>query len=212
MKIAIVTGSRKIAAEDESLVREVVRELVARGYTIYVGDAKGVDATAASVCYDCLTHPEIFSPILHLGRTPSGLAERSTRMVKEALANGFHCSDGRILDVVCVGFPYRACPAGILPAKSWRTVEPEGSETWSILALCVGHNIETWIIPIDDCPLLDALTFPEFLEVTGWNNAFNQQNFNSVFSWHFTPAPTILSHAELADGWTEHIRDENNPM
>lgn len=133
-------------------------------------------------------------------------------MVKEALRNSGTYADYHGYEIICVGFPNKSCPMGIVPARTWRSGEPEGSGTWSTIALAIGHNIETWIMPIDECPLLDALEFPAFLEVTGWNIPVQQQNFGNAFAWRYLSTPTLFSHDELANGYTAFVRDENNPL
>ncbi len=188
MKIAIFIGPRKISANDEQLVRSVVREVVARGFQIYVGDAAGVDAVVADEAYPRGFQQFFLRP--ELGRTPAGLAEHSTRMVKEALHAGAD-------EILCIGFPNKSCPNGIVPARSWRSGGTEGSGTWSTLALCVGHEIETWIIPLSSCSLSR-----QFISDRAWAG-LEWHQFGKVFTgWHFTPAPSLFTHEELANGWT----------
>jgi len=205
MKIAIITGPREISREDEKLVRAVVREIIAQGYEIYVGDAAGVDTIARLVGRE---KAHLFFPNETLRRSPAGLAERSTRMVKEALracpypAHSFKNGD----EIICVGFPNKPCPSGIVPAKSWRSGTAEGSGTWSTLALCVGHGIETWIVPLPEHAMSGAFIY-------SWP-AMHWQQFGKEFSgWHFTPAPSLFSnqfpelgHDALCDGYTELAR------
>lgn len=61
MKIAIITGPRRIIAEDAQIVSAVVREIV--------GDADGVDAIAADEAYPRAFQQ--FFPRPDLGRTPA---------------------------------------------------------------------------------------------------------------------------------------------
>lgn len=201
MKIAIVTGPRAISADDEKLVRDVVRELIARGFAIYGGDAAGVDEVTWN---EAGADRKLFQPLPELGRTPAGLAERSTRCVKEAL----HDAAGD--EIICIGFPNKPCPAGIVPARSWKS---GGSGTWSTLALAIGHKIETWIIPLGDNNI--SKTFYCSLP---WGN-WKQERFNSFYyGWHRAPAPEFnffntvpsnaLTHDELANGWTELAREQ----
>ena len=158
MKIAIFTGPRTIKREDEHLIYQVVSEVVSRGYIVYVGDAVGVDSAVSSwmLGYSYrqgmprFSSMHVFEPLEKLGRSPAGLAERSTRMVKEAVHDALQFGSLQCGEILCIGFPNKACPSGIVPAKSWRSGNDEGSGTWSTLALAVGHEIETWIIPIGD--------------------------------------------------------------
>lgn len=214
MKIAIITGPRAVTAAEEQLVRAVVRELYARGYTLYVGDAAGVDDIAADQfcrCYDgnSAQSCRVFVPVAQLGRTPAGLAERSTRMVKEALRA---VKDG----VICVGFPNKPCPAGVFPARTWKS---GGSGTWSTLALAIGNGIETWILPLTDSAKLR----------TNWGTRFDLF-LEKYRAMHYTTSPPLfpesahdalcvglenlnsrqLDHDELANGWTNYAR-ANSP-
>ncbi len=202
MKIAIFTGPRVLAGNDvhatnyaEDLICAVVREVVTRGYRIYVGDAEGVDNIVESEAYSQSAIARVFFPIPDLGRTPAGLAERSTRMVKEALrsAAGDH--------VMCIGFPNKPCPAGITPAKTWRSGNNAGSGTWSTLALAVGHNIKTWIFPIAAPRFSEHAGFPDpfhtFVQISGWSQTLTWENFAtnhicSAAAWHFTPPPRLF--------------------
>lgn len=189
MKIAIITGPRTVTAQDEQLVRAVVRELIARGFTLYVGDAAGVDAVAADEAYP--RGFQQFFPRPDLGRTPAGLAERSTRMVKAALRAAQ--SD----EIICVGFPDKPCPSEIVPARSWKS---GGSGTWSTLALTVGHEIETWTFPIGEHVL--TIREPYWIGTLGM--------FDRWHGWHFTPEPTLFpesAHDALCRGWTELSND-----
>lgn len=227
MKIAIITGPRVIGEPDEKLVRDVVREVIARGFKIYVGDAAGVDAIAREVVWNASPH-KFFSPRHDLGRTPAGLAERSSRMVKEALRT----ADGD--EVICIGFPNKPCPAGIVPARSWRSGETEGSGTWSTLALCVGHGIKTWIIYTGE---MIGMSMP----VPPWGFGFSPDEIAGHSAWYFEPAATMfdtpasgdaacdaaekiamhyfsnsfppMAHDALCEGWTEldhaNSTDEN---
>lgn len=173
-KIAIITGTREIAAEDEMYVAAVVREIIRRDFQIYVGDAKGVDAQTVQTILDMAfsTRPDarykIFHPIESLGRSAQGLAERSSRMVREAVRE----SAGG--EVICLAFPNKPCPTGITPARSWRTGEPP-SGTWSTLALAIGLNIETWVFPIGEfhtppfwCGAPEIFMKNETNEIHGW--------------------------------------------
>lgn len=177
MKIAIFTGPRVISAQDEQLVRSVVRDIYARGYSIYVGDANGVDGVVRNTVAPVVASPatryesmHVFYPRDDLGRTPAGLAERSTRMVKEALRAA---GNDKLL---CVGFPNKPCPAEIMPGRSWKS---SGSGTWSTLALAIGHEIETILFP---------LTMGFSLPWGGWE----RYNMKVADGWRFTPAPSLL--------------------
>lgn len=214
MKICIITGPSVISAGDENLVHEVVRELIARGFTIYVCDADGVDFAAAhqvQLSEAWLFNPNvlrIFEPRHDLGRMPAGLAERSTRMVKEALHEcRLHNQDVEgeeypgyddPAEIICVGFPNKPCPAGIVPAKFWKSGD---SGTWSTLALAIGHGIETWIAPLT----VFGAPADRF--------RLHLSHICNHVAWHFTPAPTLFSnllpstaHDALCAGYTELAR------
>lgn len=149
MKIAIITGTRNTATEAQQReIQEVIYALAKRGYSFYFGDAQGVDEVAykCAIDQDYRNNPKFsampllkyhrFFPTEKLGRSPAGLAERSTRIVKTAIndSHGDH--------VVCVGFPSTDCPDTITPARTWKSGK---SGTWSTVALAQGHQIETWI-------------------------------------------------------------------
>lgn len=202
MKIAIFTGPRVISAEDETLVRGVVREVIARGFQIYVGDATGVDYCVRKECFikareqnDEKFFANTFFPIQSLGRSAAGLAERSTRMVKDALRDADNDK------IICIGFPNKPCPAGIIPARSWKSGAP-GSGTWSTLALAVGNEIETWIVPLQSLG-------------EGWHEKFIYDSYfmGGWSAWHFTPNASLFdqfpenAHDALANGWTEMARE-----
>lgn len=168
-KIAIITGPRNVAPKDEAYVASIIREVITRGFQIYVGDATGVDSIAWAAALQSERKTQIFRPLETLGRTAAGLAERSSRMVREArrFSAGKGCSQD---ELVCLGFPNKPCPESITPAKQWRA---GGSGTWSTIALAIGHDIETWIFPIGD---FDTPPFwcgtPEIFfrdELQGWN-------------------------------------------
>lgn len=205
MKIAIITGPRTISDSDAQLVHAVVREVIARGFSIYVGDAAGVDDQAQLGAYLAGKPPRVFSPIKSLGRTPAGLAERSTRMVREAMRAA--ASD----ELICVGFPNKPCPSEITPSKSWKS---GGSGTWSTLALAVGHNIETWIFSL--CQEFSGLEFSRKF-FCSWQVSWRYDYLGSQYAWHFTPAAqfdffnTVPSNAldfdEVRNGWTEMSND-----
>ena len=204
MKICIITGPRRINYQDEQLVRAVVREIIARGYTIYACDANGVDEVAWTVAREesdrcSIGLYERFCPRPELGRTAQGLAERSTRMVKEALRDTRFDNDGNEFcdvdpdGVICIGFPNKPCPAGIVPAKSWRSGNDEGSGTWSTIALCVGHEIETWVIPLVPKPgkfseKSWAGPFHEWRDIAPWGSLQWNCFTSDYCAWHFAPA------------------------
>lgn len=165
MRIAIITGPRAITATDETYVAGVIREIIARGFSIYVGDATGVD----SIAYRLAPNAMQFHPLSILGRTPAGLAERSSRMVKDAL---------RIpAKIICCGFPNRPCPESILPARQWRR---GGSGTWSTIALANGHDIETWVFPIG------GFATPPF-----WCGT-PEKLTEEIHGWQYQPATQLL--------------------
>lgn len=210
MKIAIITGPRSISAEDYVYVQAVTREIISRGFRVYVGDATGVDAIAWDLAQQESDRCQIglyerFCPRPDLGRSPAGLAERSTRMVKTAIRDAD--------EVLCIGFPNKPCPASIVPARSWRSGENEGSGTWSTLALAVGHKIETWIFSLRPKSVWEQWSD---LAPGSWPAKYGScvwKNFNSNYcAWHFTPAPNLfpdLGHDALANGWTELARENN---
>lgn len=185
MKIAIFTGPRQITTEDAQLIRAVVSEVIASGFAIYVGNALGVDAVVTAENYRRAEvnrqaefrphYPFIFYPITSLGNTPAGLAERSSRMMREALRAAGND------EIICIGFPNKPCPAGIVPAKSWRSGTSENSGTWSTLAMAVGNNIETTIFTLGE----DRWDFPS------WFNA-NVSIWQEVGGWKHTPAPSLF--------------------
>lgn len=199
MKIAIFTGPRSITDADAQLVRAAVREVIAREFQIHVGDASGTDNEVIQGCMDATNgryYPKVFFPINSLGRTPAGLAERSTRMVKEALAqtSGRGCFQD---ELICIGFPNKPCPAGIVPAKSWRSGNDEGSGTWSTLALATGLNIETWIFTIGN---FRAKCYA-FSILSGWSNDFKihkmmPDRHDIPVAWHFSPTQTLFTKVQ----------------
>src|SRR5574342_557734 len=200
MKTTIITGPRVISIADEQLVRAVVREVIARGYHIYAGNAQGVDDLVYRESMGTKAAPHIFYSVEKFVHTLADLAERSTCMVQEALNNCFDRGPAREQEIICIGFSNKSCPAGIAPVRSWRAGEP-GSGTWSTIALATGHNIETWIFPLHSSKFSEHAGFPKpflnFKDIAPWPQSFAWENFAtnhvcSAAAWHFTPAPNIF--------------------
>jgi hypothetical protein len=205
MRIAIITGPRDILDADELLIRKVVRELCARGYTIYMGDAVGVDSIALSECllhsWDCY---RIFSPLASLGRSRNGLAERSTRMVKTALrdANG--------AEIICVGFLNMPCPMNIVPSRSWISGTPS-SGTWSTIALSIGLGIKTWVFTFIDFRMKGFFLPAWFYPLPTFVGSGDTMPLGARYEC-LPKRPTSFlfpdfAHEALRNGWTDLAND-----
>lgn len=140
VRLAGFSGSRSLASAGVPLVRSVLAGVVGAGWPVAVGCCSGVDAAVRSGCGSLGVSPRVFSaaaaPFAGLPRR-SALAARSVAFVQCLAAERG----------VLLSFPACACPAGVVPARSWRSgVVPSGS--WSSLALAVGLGVRVAVFPL----------------------------------------------------------------
>lgn len=123
-------GSRRV-----SPVRAVslaVFAVEAAGFRVATGCARGVDAVVRSAA----AAPAVFAVASgRWGRGRGAFAARSVALVRAAVASG-----GGAL----VAFPAGPCPAGVSPARSWRSGSPP-SGSWSAVALAVGLGLPVFV-------------------------------------------------------------------
>ncbi|MCZ7568899.1 MAG: hypothetical protein M5U01_09980 [Ardenticatenaceae bacterium] len=127
------TGSRSLSPAAAPLVAGVVGSVVAGGRGVAVGCAAGADALVRAAAPGARVWS--VSAFSDLPR-PAALAQRSVAMVHAVAASG----PGAGL----VAFPAAPCPAGLVPARSWRAC---GSGTWSSAALAAGLGLPVVVFP-----------------------------------------------------------------
>lgn len=121
------TGARNLHSAYRELVGIVVRDAIEEYATVAVGCAQGLDAFVRFWCPAASRRVFGVSPALRSRLGPGAFAARSQRLVSWVAAHG-----GSF-----VAFVNRPCPAGVSPARSWRSGRP-GSGSWSSLALAAG--------------------------------------------------------------------------
>jgi hypothetical protein len=142
MKTIAVTGPRDLTIAQIAQVRADFMRALQGVDKVHVGDATGVDEV-------CLGRTEHFRRDHHLHIKRQDLpvaargAERSTRMVKAALADG----------ATLHAWPNKPCPEGLKPAKGWPR-GAAGSGTWGTIALAVGLGMPVILHPLADLGIL----------------------------------------------------------
>lgn len=125
------TGARSLGAPWSPLVASVVGSVLAGGRGVAVGCASGADLLVRSAAPGAL----VFSVASgRWGRGRGAFAGRSAALVRAVAASGPGAGAG------FVGFVSSACPAGVVPAGSWRSGVP-ASGSWSTLALAAGAGL-----------------------------------------------------------------------
>ena len=134
------SGARALPAEFVPFVGSVLSSVVRARWGVAVGCCSGVDAAVRSACASLSVSPRVFSASAPaFARLPRrcALAARSAAFVRCLVAER-----GLLLS-----FPSRGCPAGVVPARSWRSgSSPSGS--WSSLALAVGLGVRCVVFPL----------------------------------------------------------------
>ena len=136
-------GSRSLSPAYAPLVSAVVRRVAATGAPVVVGCAAGADQLVRAAC-PAASVLAVSSGAFGSGR--GAFVARSVALVRQVVAAGG----------VLVGFVSAACPAGIVPATSWRS-GASVSGSWSSLALAAGLGagvVVFWCGPGE--PLLPA--------------------------------------------------------
>lgn len=113
------SGSRLCGSPAVASCSSFLRFVGVGSSSVGVGCARGVDALVRASFPSAL----VFSVVAGSGR--GGFASRSARLVRWSLAGG-----GCV-----VAFPSGACPAGVVPCRSFRGL---GSGSWGSVALAVG--------------------------------------------------------------------------
>jgi|GEM_PF-3509588 len=124
-------GSRSLPVAYAPLVSSVVAGVVASGAPVVVGCASGSDQFVRAAC-PAASVLSVSSGAFGSGR--GAFAARSVALVHQVAGAGG----------VLVGFVSSACPAGIVPAASWRS-GASVSGSWSSLALATGLGCEVVI-------------------------------------------------------------------
>ena len=135
-----VVGSRRLSPACS--VARLVGAAQLAGFRVATGCARGVDACARSAAVSPLVFA-VSSGRWGVGR--SAFAARTAALVRAAAGSG-----GAL---VC--FPLGPCPAGVSPARSWRSGSPP-SGSWSALALAVGLGVPVFVARSPSAPLLPA--------------------------------------------------------
>lgn len=127
-------GSRKLAGGQwASLVGRVARAVQAAGWGVAVGCASGADLLVRQSVPNC----QVFS--VASGQWGSGRGAFARRSIALVRAVAAFPSLSHF-----VGFVISACPAGIAPARFWRSGSPP-SGSWSSLALAAGRGVPVLI-------------------------------------------------------------------
>ena len=136
-------GSRSLSPAYAPLVSAVVRRVAATGAPVVVGCAAGADQLVRAAC-PAASVLAVSSGAFGSGR--GAFVARSVALVRQVIA-----ARG-----VQVGVVSAACPAGLVPATSWRS-GASVSGSWSSLALAAGLGagvVVFWCGPGE--PLLPA--------------------------------------------------------
>lgn len=130
LMVAGFCGSRSLSVSFRPVVAAVV-SAVAAGGPVAVGCAPGADALVRSLCPSAV----VWSAA-SFGSGPGSFAARSSALVRSLAA---------VPGSSLVGFVSSACPAGVVPAASWRSGRP-ASGSWSSLALAVGLGVGVGVV------------------------------------------------------------------
>lgn len=139
-------GSRSLSSSWSPLVARVVGGAFASRRSVAVGCAAGADALVRSAAGPSAVARggSCFVFSVSSGRWGSGrsaFARRSAACVRSVAASG--------PSAAFVGFVSSPCPAGVVPASSWRSGSPV-SGSWSSLALAAGLGVRVvvfWCAP-----------------------------------------------------------------
>ena len=127
-------GSRRLPSRFRPLVVRIVRGVLEGGQGVATGCAAGADALVRSAARD---QARVFSVSSgKWGRSRSAFARRSAALVRAVVASG--------PGAAFAGFVSSPCPAGIAPARSWRSGRPV-SGSWSALALAAGLGLPVYV-------------------------------------------------------------------
>lgn len=127
------SGWRALSGVPLSLLSAVAASACSSGCAVWVGCCvSGADAAVRSVCSSAGVVPRVFRAS---SSVPGAVAARSAALVR-ALAG---------VGGLLVSAPGVPCPAGVVPARSWRSGAcPSGS--WSSLALAVGLGVPVLVV------------------------------------------------------------------
>lgn len=124
-------GSRSLPPAWAVRVGQVVRGVQAAGLGVAVGCARGADQLVRQAAPGA----RVFRAS-SFGSGRGAFAARSSALVRAVSQSG----PGAVL----VGFVSSSCPAGVVPARSWRSgLPPSGS--WSALALAAGLGVRVFV-------------------------------------------------------------------
>jgi len=127
-------GSRSLCSSWAGFVGRVVLAVARAGRGVAVCSGAGASAFVRSACPSAL----VFSPSFD---GPGALPARASACVRSCAASGSGAA--------WVAFVTGPCPAGVVPASSWRAGRP-GSGSWSEVALAVGLGLPVvvfWCAP-----------------------------------------------------------------
>jgi len=127
-------GSRRLSPSFRPLVVRIVRGVLGQGRGVATGCAAGADALVRSAAGDQALVFSVASG--QWGRGRAAFARRSAALVRAVVASGPGAS--------FVAFVSAPCPAGIAPARSWRSGRPV-SGSWSALALAAGLGLPVYV-------------------------------------------------------------------
>ena len=163
-------GSRSLGSCFAGLVSPVVGSVLRSGLGVATGCAAGADALVRSSARGSAVVFSVASGLFGSGR--GAFAARSAALVRAVAASG----PGAAFAV----FVSSACPAGVVPARSWRSGSSV-SGSWSSLALAAGLGLPVfvfWCAP--GAPVLPAWAGGSWVPASAGSFAG---------SWSWVPAP-----------------------
>jgi len=128
-------GSRSLPSSWSPVVARVVRAHVTAGARVFVGDAAGADLLVRSACPPSALRVFAVSAAARRRLGHGAFAARSVALVRAVAAAPS--------PAFCLFVP-APCPAGVIPATSWRSGRP-ASGSWSAGALAAGLGVPLFV-------------------------------------------------------------------